>query len=117
MLEIAMLQMPVADPEPVMEAPDQFLGVPHREPRFDTSRLGPDLTLRQEPRDLLPLDSAPPLCVSNPGFHTSPSDACGPENEYPAVVMVEPRVPSPSDVCGPENQYPAMVDTLQPAIA
>lgn len=56
-LEIAMLTVPVADPDPVIEIPDQYVGIPHSPPQFDVSDLGPDLTLRQEPDDLEPLDS------------------------------------------------------------
>lgn len=55
-LRLAMLTVPVADKEPLVETPDQFRGVPHLPPRFDTTDLGPDLTLRQEPDDLQPLD-------------------------------------------------------------
>ena len=56
-LEIAMLTVPVADTEPIIEIPDQFVGVPHPPPLFDTTDLGLDLTLRQKPDDLEPLDS------------------------------------------------------------
>ena len=56
-IEIAMLTVRVADPTPVIEIPDQFVGVPHSPPQFDTTDLGPDLTLHQEPDDLEPLDS------------------------------------------------------------
>lgn len=55
-LEIAMLSVPIADPEPLVESPDQFLGVPHPDPEFDTSRLGPDLTLQQDMSDVAALD-------------------------------------------------------------
>ena len=55
-LEIAMLSVPVAETEPLVESPDQFLGVPHPDPEFDTSGLGPDLTLQQDTSDLPALD-------------------------------------------------------------
>lgn len=55
-LELAMLVVPVADAEPILEAPDQFLGVPHPRPRFDTVDFGPDLSFRQDIDDLEPLD-------------------------------------------------------------
>jgi hypothetical protein len=55
-LQLAMLTVPVADADPVVEIPDQFLGVPHGQPQFDTTDLGPDLTLRQDTADLEPLD-------------------------------------------------------------
>lgn len=32
MLELAMLTVPIADDKPLVEAPDQFLGVPHVAP-------------------------------------------------------------------------------------
>jgi hypothetical protein len=41
-----------------MADPDQFLGVPHPAPSFDTSGLGPDLTFRQDLDDLRVLDPA-----------------------------------------------------------
>jgi hypothetical protein len=55
-LEIAMLSVPIAATEPLAESPDQFLGVPHPDPEFDTSGLGPDLTLQQDTSDLAALD-------------------------------------------------------------
>jgi len=55
-VELAMLTVPVADKEPLVEAPDQFLGVPHSAPEFDTSDLGPELTFSQDPTDLEDLD-------------------------------------------------------------
>jgi hypothetical protein len=55
-LEIASLSVPIAATEPLVVAPDQFLGVPHPNPEFDTSGLGPDLTLQQDTSDLPALD-------------------------------------------------------------
>lgn len=55
-LELAMLAVPVAEAEPFIEAPDQFLGVMHAPPAFDTDDFGPDLTLRQDVSSLGPLD-------------------------------------------------------------
>jgi hypothetical protein len=55
-LEIAMLSVPVAETEPLVVSPDQFLGMPHPDPEFDTSGLGPDLTLQQDTSDLPALD-------------------------------------------------------------
>jgi hypothetical protein len=56
-LKIAMLSVPIAETEPLVESPNQFLGVPHPNPEFDTSGLGPDLTLQQDTSDLSGLDS------------------------------------------------------------
>jgi hypothetical protein len=56
-LKIAMLSVPIAETEPLVVSPDQFLGVPHPNPEFDTSGLGPDLTLQQDTSDLPGLDS------------------------------------------------------------
>lgn len=55
-LDIAMLSVPVAEPDPIVETPDQFLGLRHPAPTFDTSDFGPDLTFRQDISDLGPLD-------------------------------------------------------------
>lgn len=55
-VRLAMLGVPVADGGPILEHPDQFVGVPHQEPRFDASDLGPELSFRQDPADLEPLD-------------------------------------------------------------
>lgn len=51
-LEIAMLTVPIAEEEPELDAPDQFLGVPHPAPEFDTGDLGPDLTFSEDTSDL-----------------------------------------------------------------
>jgi len=56
-LKIAMLSVPIAETEPLVESPDQFLGVPHPHSELDTSGFGPDLTLQQDPSDLPGLDS------------------------------------------------------------
>lgn len=58
MVDLAVLAVPVSDVEPIMTDPDQFLGVPHPRPNFDTSGLGPDLSFRQDPDDLRTLDPA-----------------------------------------------------------
>ncbi|MGF1618501.1 MAG: hypothetical protein ACFCU2_11955 [Acidimicrobiia bacterium] len=51
-VKLAMLAVPIADETPVLEAPDQYLGVPHPEPEFDTGELGPDLSFRMDTSDL-----------------------------------------------------------------
>jgi hypothetical protein len=56
-VELAMLTVPVADVEPLVEAPHQYLGVPHPPPQFDTSDIGPDLSLQQDTSDLPSLDA------------------------------------------------------------
>lgn len=56
-LAIAMLTVPIAEEDPLVETPDQFLGVPHPAPEFDTGDLGPDLTFEQDTSDLPALDS------------------------------------------------------------
>lgn len=56
-LELAMLTVPVADETPVVEDPNQYVGVPHPEPEFDTSDLGPNLTLVPDTSNLPALDS------------------------------------------------------------
>lgn len=58
MVDLAVISVPVADAQPIMTNPDQFLGTPHTEPGFNTSGLGPDLTFRQNPDDLRSLDPA-----------------------------------------------------------
>jgi hypothetical protein len=55
-VDIAMLAVPIADEKPLVEAPDQFLGVPHPAPEFETGDLGPDLTFDQDISDLPGLD-------------------------------------------------------------
>jgi hypothetical protein len=54
--EIAMLSVPIAAEGPVLEDPDQYLGMPHPEPAFDTGELGRDFTFHQEISELQPLD-------------------------------------------------------------
>ena len=61
MVDLALLSVPVAEVQPIMADPNQFLGIPHSRPNFDTSGFGPDLTLRQAPNDLRPLDPAQAL--------------------------------------------------------
>lgn len=58
MVDLALLSVQVADVQPITTDPDQFLGVPHSRPDFDTSALGPDLTFRQDPDDLRALNPA-----------------------------------------------------------
>lgn len=53
---LAMLTVRVADDVPLVEAPDQYLGLPHPDPEFDTTGLGPDLTFDQDPSSLPALD-------------------------------------------------------------
>ncbi len=55
-LDIAMLSVPIAETEPLVEDPDQFLGVPHPDPDFATEELGPDLTFHPDTSDLQKLD-------------------------------------------------------------
>ena len=55
-VDIAMLTVPVSGVEPLMEAPDQFLGVPHPAPEFDTGSLGRELTFIQDTSNLPTLD-------------------------------------------------------------
>jgi hypothetical protein len=57
-LGLAMLTMPISDPEPLLESPHQFLGIPHPDPAFDTSALGDNLTFTQDTGELKPLDPA-----------------------------------------------------------
>lgn len=51
-----MLSVPIAETDPLLEGPDQFLGVVHPQPDFDTNELGPDLTFVQDTADLPALD-------------------------------------------------------------
>lgn len=53
---LAMLSVPIAETDPLVEGPHQFLGVQHPEPAFDTSELGADLSLVQDTSDLPALD-------------------------------------------------------------
>jgi hypothetical protein len=53
---IAFVRVPVADSEPVVRSPDQFLGIPTSPPTFDTSAYGPDLNFQQQPTELKALD-------------------------------------------------------------
>ena len=55
-VELAMLTVPIAEDEPLVEDPDQYLGLVHPQPQFDTSEFGPDLSFRQEPSRLSALD-------------------------------------------------------------
>lgn len=55
-VELAMLTVPVAGVAPLIEAPDQYLGVIHADPEFDTSHFGPDLSFQQDPATLSALD-------------------------------------------------------------
>lgn len=55
-IDLAMVSVPIAETEPLLESPDQFLGVVHPRPDFDTSELGSDLTLVQDTSDLAGLD-------------------------------------------------------------
>lgn len=55
-VELAMLTVPIVDDEPLVESPNQYLGVPHPPPQFDTSDFGPDLSLNQDTSDLPSLD-------------------------------------------------------------
>jgi hypothetical protein len=41
------ITVPIASSEPAAQNPNQYLGIPHRGPAFDTSRLGVDYTLTQ----------------------------------------------------------------------
>jgi hypothetical protein len=56
MVDLAVMSVPVASAEPIMTDPDQFLGVPHAPPDFDTDGFGPELSFRQDPADVSPLD-------------------------------------------------------------
>ena len=56
-VELAMLTVPIADDEPRVVGPNQYLGLPHPRPQFDTSDLGPDLTFQQDPSRLSALDA------------------------------------------------------------
>lgn len=58
MVDLAVISVPVADAQPIRTDPDQFLGVPHPSPDFNTNGLGPDLTFRQDPDDVSSLDPA-----------------------------------------------------------
>ena len=51
-LELAMLTITIAEEEPLVKAPSQYLGVPHPYPDFDTTDLGPDLTFDQDTSSL-----------------------------------------------------------------
>lgn len=55
-IQLAMLAVPIEKTEPLVENPDQFQGVVHRPPTFDTSELGTDLSLVQDTTDLQALD-------------------------------------------------------------
>lgn len=55
-IDLAMLSVPISDTIPLVESPDQFLGVRHPEPIFDTSEFGPDLSMVQDTTDLPALD-------------------------------------------------------------
>lgn len=55
-IRLAMLSVPIADADPLVESPDQFLGVQHPEPEVETSQYGPDLSLVQDTSDLPALD-------------------------------------------------------------
>jgi hypothetical protein len=58
-IDLAMLSVPIAEMDPLLEGPDQFLGVVHPQPDFDTNELGPDLTFVQDTAaDLPALDPA-----------------------------------------------------------
>jgi hypothetical protein len=52
-----MLTVPIAQEQPIAEAPNQYQGIVHPEPEFETSALGSDLTFIQETSDLEELDS------------------------------------------------------------
>lgn len=56
-VRLAMLTVPVVDDEPIQESPDQYLGVYHQTPNFETADLGPELTFRQDTTDLDVLES------------------------------------------------------------
>lgn len=51
-----MLSVPIAETDPLLEGPDQFLGVVHPHPGFDTNEIGPDLSFVQDTADLSALD-------------------------------------------------------------
>lgn len=55
-IQLAMLSVPIDETEPLVEGPDQFLGVVHPPPAFDTNEHGPDLTLVQDTANLSALD-------------------------------------------------------------
>ena len=55
-IDLAMLSVPIEETDPLVETPNQFLGVVHPQPAFDTNDLGPDLTLVQVTADLPALD-------------------------------------------------------------
>lgn len=57
-VDLAVISVPVADTEPIMTDPDQFLGVPHPRPDFNTNGIGLELTFRQDPEDVSSLDPA-----------------------------------------------------------
>ena len=63
-VRLAMLEVPVSSDKPILESPDHFLGVPHPEPNFDTSGLGPNLTFSQDIGNLEPLDPQDALRVA-----------------------------------------------------
>jgi hypothetical protein len=56
-VQLAMLTVPIAQEQPIAEAPSQYLGIQHAAPEFDTTDLGSDLTFPQETSDLGVLDS------------------------------------------------------------
>ena len=51
-IDLAMLSVPIAETDPLLEVPDQFLGVFHPQPGFDTNEIGPDLSFVQDTADL-----------------------------------------------------------------
>lgn len=55
-VDLAMLSVPIAEIDPLVETPDLFLGVQHPEPVFDTNEFGPDLSLVQDTSDVPALD-------------------------------------------------------------
>lgn len=55
-VEIAGLSVTVAATEPTTKAPDQFVGVPHPDPEFRTTELGPNLTFHPESSETATLD-------------------------------------------------------------
>lgn len=55
-IDLAMLSVPIEETDPLVESPDQFLGVVHPAPAFNTKQLGADLSLVQDTADLPGLD-------------------------------------------------------------
>jgi hypothetical protein len=55
-VELAMLTVPIAEEEPLVEAPNQYFGMPHPDPEFDTIDLGPNFTFDQDTSNLPALD-------------------------------------------------------------